>query len=306
MISLLTSFKPFSGNAAALQLNALDNWRRLGTDVEIIVYGQGAGVQEQSRRFGALHVPDIRGNTRGIPDFAAIAEHAARHARFDRQVYLNGDILLPPDFVDRLEPVVFDRYLVVGQRIDLARDASFDFTAQHWNAELQRCQEVNSITLHNPAAQDYFIFPRGLWQDLPSLIIGRGGYDNALLAYCLRRRIPVVDATWALHVVHQWHDYSHVKGRSETFAGEDAIANARLHDIEHSKPDIEDAGWRLTKNGLRQVEGSPNPLRRCEVALRYVKGWKYTSYALRALTRLAWMTGAFRPRDLLLSRILGA
>ena len=298
MISLLTSLKPFRGHAVRLQENALANWRRLGPEVEIILYGDGEGIADRAERFGARHIPDIRGNAKGIPDFVAIAEHAAMHARFDRQMYINGDILLPPDLIRQVECVLLKEYLVVGQRIDLAKEAQFDPLAKDWCAAIRRCYELGHAELHNPSGQDYFIFPRGLWKGLAPLIIGRGAYDNALLAYCLRRRIPLVDATWSLNVVHQWHDYSHVKGKAETFAGKDALENARLHDIERSKPDIEDADWRLISGRMVRVAGSLNPFRRAEVALRYRRGLKLASYGLRAITRLAWLAGYLKPREL--------
>ena len=183
MISLLSSLKPFRGDAIRLQENALANWRRLGQDVEIVLYGRGEGIAERANRFGASHVPDVRANSRGIPDFGAIAEHAALHARFDLQAYLNGDILLPPNFIDQVKRVSFDRFLIVGQRIDLAPDAVFNPLAKHWNAEIKRCQQAAKAELHDATGQDYFVFPRGMWNGLAPLIIGRGAYDNALVAY---------------------------------------------------------------------------------------------------------------------------
>jgi hypothetical protein len=158
--------------------------------------------------------------------------------------------------------------------------------------------------LHNPAGQDYFVFRRGTWQDLAPLIVGRGGYDNALVAYCLRRRIPIIDATWSIHVVHQWHDYSHVRGANETFCGSDALANARLHDIEHSNPDIEDANWRLIDKQVFLCGGSPSLLRRIEVFIRYTWGMKHLSYICRGITRIALLCGALKPRELDLDSIV--
>ena len=304
MISLLTSLKPFRGEAIRLQENALANWRRLGADVEIIIYGGGEGIAERAQRFGARHVPDIHGNLKGIPDFAAIAKHAAAHAKYDRQVYLNGDILLPPDFVEQVNRVIYQDFLVVGQRIDLSQEAVFNPLAADWNGEIMGCCRTGHAHLHNSSGQDYFVFPRGLWKDLLPLIVGRGGYDNALVAFCLRRRIPIVDATWVLHVVHQWHDYSHVKGSAETFQGTDALANAHLHDIEHSKPDIEDADWRMTLEHIVKSPGSSNPFRRIEVQLRYRMSLKVVSYGLRAITRMAWFVGCLKPRNLPLESII--
>ena len=304
MITLLTSLKPFRGAAIQLQKNALSNWKSLDPDIEIIVYGDGEGVAEHAQRFGAKHVADIRGNEKGVPDFGAIVDHATAHAQHEIHVYLNGDILLPPDFIQQANMVSFGQYLMIGQRIDLHQEADFALFSNSWKGEILRCHRRGHAKMHGPTGQDYFVFRRGTWQGLPPLIVGRGNYDNALIAHCLRRGIPIVDATWSIHVVHQWHDYSHVAGAKETFGGQDAIANARLHDIEHSKPDNEDANWRLIDGKVVKSAGSRHGLRRLEILLRYKWGLKRLSYVCRGISRLAWLFGFLKPRTLLLDAVI--
>jgi succinoglycan biosynthesis protein ExoL len=304
MISILTSLKPFKGGAIRLQENALSNWRRLNPNIEIILYGDGHGISERAYSFGAKHVSNIKSNSKGIPDFSAIAEHAALYAKFDIQVYLNGDILLPPDFIEQINLVSIRQYLIVGQRIDLACDAVFNPLTSDWNGEIRRCALVGQAQLHDPTGVDYFVFPRGLWKGLAPLIIGRAGYDNALIANCLRKRIPIIDATWSIHAVHQWHDYSHVKGVSETYDGDEALTNKRLHDIEHSSPNIEEAKWRLIGGRIVTCKGSSNLFRRIEVMCRYHWRMKHVSYVCRAITRIAWLGGWLKMRVLPLDLIV--
>ena len=43
-LSILFSPKPFVGNDAVNQRNALASWRRIAGDVELICYGDGEGV----------------------------------------------------------------------------------------------------------------------------------------------------------------------------------------------------------------------------------------------------------------------
>lgn len=305
MITLLTSFKPFRGDLARLQENALANWRHLDPSLEIIVYGRSDGLAEPLARYQARQVPDIASTASGVPDFSSIARHAAGCARHELQVYLNGDILLPPDFVDQVRTLPLPRFLLTGQRINLARGAAFDPLATDWLAALRGAQAAGALDVQGTTAQDYFVFPRGLWEGLPPLIVGRGSYDSALLAFCLRRHIPVIDATWSLPVVHQWHDYSHLDGTSEAKARADTLANKRQHDILHSNPDIEDATGRLLAGRIVPSKGSANPLRRLEILLRYRLGLKRASYACRAATRLAWLCGRLRPRSLSVDDMLG-
>ena len=62
---------------------------------------------------------------------------------------------------------------------------------------------------------DYFAFPRGMMVDVPPFVIGRPGYDNWLLWQTRQRRIPLVDASDEAPVVHQNHDYSHIKAGAD-------------------------------------------------------------------------------------------
>ena len=305
MISILTSLKPFRGESVRVQENALRNWCRFGQDVEIIVYGGGEGVSEQAQRVGAKHVPEVRSNPQGVPDFAAIAAHAAAHAKFDLQMYINGDILLPPDFLEQISLLRLPRFLIVGHRIDLAQDAVFNPLAADWMREIWACLAAGKAELHGPSGQDYFMFPRGLWNGLAPLIIGRGGYDNALLAFCLRKRVPIIDATPCIHVIHQWHDYSHVKNETEVFFGRDALENAQRHDIVYSSANMNDANWRLTRRGLLKITFAEDPIRRMESHFRYQLDLKVVSYFFRILTRIFWTVG-FRPKKQTLESVLQA
>jgi hypothetical protein len=126
-----------------------------------------------------------------------------------------------------------------------------------------------------------------MWRDLPPLIIGRGGYDNALFAFCLRQHIPLLDASWVLPVLHQFHDYSHVAGgQKSSQQGEEARQNLRLHDICHSIPTLADANWIICGNTPRPATARSNFLRRTEVLLYYKHRLKLLSYPLRALWHL--------------------
>ena len=304
MITILASLKPFSGDVAQIQDNALSNWLHLNPTAEVILYGEGEGVSERAKKYNAIHVPHISCNGSGVPDFSAVVEHASIYARFDVQVYVNGDILLPPDFVYQIKQVLFKQYMVIGQRIDLSRNASFDHLSVDWESEIWRCYLAGEAKMHGPSGMDYFVFPRGLWQKLHPLIIGRGGYDNALVAYCLRRRIPIVDATQSIHAVHQWHDYSHLGSIYEVFAGVDAIANWERHDIKHSSPNIDDADWKMINGKILPRSRSTVPFRGLEITVRYRWRLKYISYLVRVLTRVAWLFGWPKPRPIPLETVI--
>jgi len=304
VISILSSPKRFDGPFKSIQERALANWGQTQDGVEIILYGDSPGTAEAARLYGALHVPEVRCSDSRVPYFNAIVEHATRSARFDRQVYLNADILLPPGFVEMVTNLSLERFLAVGQRVDLAEGVEFAPRAGDWIPRLRSLALSGGASLHPPVGSDYFGFCRGLWDGLPPLVIGRGGYDNALIAHAFRRRIPVVDASRNVLVVHQWHDYSHVQGAfAAAHHGVDAQANRRLHGTCHGAPTIVDADFELGEEGTLEENRSTGRLRRLEVRLRYYHNWQMLGYAFRAMWRIfGGATNEVRRRSLLALR----
>ena len=286
MISILASPKSFSPAFASIQDRAIESWNRLHAEVEVILYGKDEGVGDAASRYGCHHVSDIPCSKSGVPLFNAIADHANRHARFNLQMYLNADIILPPDLLLRIAPVQCQRFVITGERIDLEKEVEWN-TSEPWEARLKCLMEMGLACAHGPTGMDYFIFPRGLWDTLKPLPVGRGGYDGALLAHCLRHRIPLVDATRVLPILHQWHEYSQLPGGlMEVHHGVEAQAIRRDHDIWHSPPSVADADWVLLPGGLKSGNCRGDRLRYLEVHLRYRLRWKRLSYGLRALWRV--------------------
>ncbi|NBC18953.1 MAG: hypothetical protein GVY18_16755, partial [Bacteroidetes bacterium] len=52
MLTLFTIPKPFAGHIGVIQRNALESWRRLDSDVEIILCGDDAGVAKTADALG--------------------------------------------------------------------------------------------------------------------------------------------------------------------------------------------------------------------------------------------------------------
>lgn len=304
MITFLSSPKPFTGVAGTIQLNALQSWLRVHSHAEVILYGDVPGCRDACAALGVEQVTSVACNPSGVPFFGAIVDDARARARHDMQVYLNCDILLTPAIVDAVRAVKLSRFLIIGQRIDLSKGASIVFDDDDWARRVEDLARSEFATLHEPSGIDYFIFPRGLWQGLLPLTIGRAGYDSALLGYCLRRNIPVIDATYAIPALHQYHDYGHVRGaEAEVMSGPDAANNKRLHGVAHSPPNIADATWRLVGGVLVPNNARGDRLRHFENFLRYDRDWILPSYAIRALWRLLTRLGLYRPARIGLSEV---
>lgn len=305
MLSLLTCAKPFVGLNGQNQARALRNWRSLDPSIEVTLYGLAEGAEEISRELGLNHVPGIATSTSGIPRFDAIAEHASKHAHHDVQIYQNCDILLSRKLLSVVKQLALPRYLLVGQRIDLAAETGSTLRWQEPLASINELAAKGLAELHKPTGMDYFVFPRGLWHGLKPLIIGRGAYDSSLVAFCLRNRIPVIDATFDLPVLHQYHDYRHLKsGLEEVQKGLDTQENRKAYGLYHSCPNTADADFVLRHGALLPNQCRGDPLRRLEIALRFK--WKMgPAWMLpRALQRLRAVAWPIQPRTVDLAEVL--
>lgn len=304
MITFLSSPKAFIGNVGTIQRNAIRSWLAAHPGAEVIIYGDGVGVSEACREMSVCHVPEIPSSPSGIPYFNGIVEHARTHARHDAQCYLNCDILMTEDVIKAIKSLDFPRYLVIGQRIDLAEGIEYSLPSVNWKADIAKFINKEKALLHDPSAMDYFIFSRGMWKDLPSLVIGRGGYDAALVAFCLRKKIPLINATLVLPALHQFHDYEHVIGGIKTvFNGVDTYHNIRVHNIKHSRPNSADAQWLIINNALVPNNMQKEWLRRIELSLRFDMHFEILALAVRFLWRLAVAFKIIRPKQITIEHI---
>ncbi len=305
MITFLSSPKPFSGILYKNQFNAIESWLNVHPKAEVILYGNSQGCKEVGAKLGIKHVDDVNCSPSGVPYFNAIVDHAQKHARYDIQVYLNCDILLTDAIIDAIKMVHFPKFLIVGQRIDLGEKKCITFLKDNWHLYIGSLIRSGDAKLHAPSGMDYFIFTRGLWAGLKPLVIGRAGYDSALVAFCLRQGIPVIDGSFVIPAIHQHHDYCHVDGKAkEVTSGIDAKNNKRLHNVKHSAPNVADATWMLYHGKILRNNTRGDYLRNFESFLRYKNNMVYLSYLVRAFWKVMTGLRIYKIRKLQLSDIM--
>jgi hypothetical protein len=274
MFTILTSAKPFIHNYDLLQCRALSNWRKGEPTAEIVLFGESEGAEKICDELNIRQVSDVEASQTGVPYFDSVARWAEKNAQYDVQVYANADILFPPDFGKYLEKVPAGPFLMVGQRIDLMEHTAFD--PDDFYDQLRHVLQVGQAEIHRPSGMDFFVFRRGMFQDLKPLIVGRGGYDSALVAYCLRKGIPVIDASFAFPVVHQWHDYGHLQGgKRQAHAGEEAQLNFNRHGLRNFAPHCIDADLMMLRSGEFVPNRRKSWLRQLEVEWYYKRGWTW-------------------------------
>jgi len=256
-ITLFTAPKPFiNPHIALIQRNALQSWRHLGDEVEVLMVGNEAGMSELSAELGIRYLPQVKCNELGTPLVSSIFELARQNSTSPLLAYANADILLTPQFIQaaRLVSSQMREFLIVGQRWDLDLRQALDFSPG-WDTRL--LAEVKQRgRLHPPAGSDYFVFPRQCFTELPGFAIGRAGWDNWMFYFARLQKWSVVDATSACIVVHQDHDYSHLPNGQSHYHLPESYSNIRLAGGRRTNFHLEDANWQI-----RDGQVQPVPLR---------------------------------------------
>jgi len=253
MLTFFTCPKPFAGRMALLQKNALRSWRKLGADVEILLFGDEPGAEDMSQEVQAVHIPELARTEWGAPRVDYIFLTADERARHDLRCYINADIILLPGFLESVHAAAgLQRpFLVVGRRWDVSIEDEIDFRRPGWDDDLRR-RARESGRMHSVAAIDYFLYRKGLYGGIPPFGLGRTVWDNWLVMEARRRGALVVDATDGVFCIHQDHDYSHhPQGTPGVWYGPEAARNEELAGRPEYNFTIEDATHVLTRNGVR-------------------------------------------------------
>ncbi len=239
MLTIFTTAKPFTGHAGIIQRNALTSWTQLQPRPEILLFGNESGAAEIAQELGLRHVPGIARNEHGTPRLDALFDQAQTLSTAPILCYANADIILMSDFIDGVATVSRwrDRFLMLGRRWDVDLDTTWDFKQPQ--SALQDLARKRGKR-RGCSFVDYFVFPRGLYQDIPPLAIGRTRWDHWLVWKAESMRVPIIDATWSVIAVHQNHEYAHPKGQAGIFGGEEAKRNMSLGGWGHVRT-IEDA-----------------------------------------------------------------
>jgi hypothetical protein len=253
MLSLLAFPKPFRGHIAVIQRNAISSWVRLRPPCEIILFGDEEGTAEVAKEFGVCHVSEMARNEYGTPLLSDVFNKGEQLAKYDLLCYVNGDIILGSEFMRAVEKVSqrTQRFLMVGEcwNLDLADPLAVDrpMWEENLNALVRQSGEPRGKD-----SIDYFVFPRGLYQQLPPFALGRPRFDNWLIWKARHLGAAVVDATPVVMAVHQNHDFSHVPGgKTQMHQGEEARRNGKLAGGLGHCYGIGEATHKLYATGLR-------------------------------------------------------
>ncbi len=252
MLTIFSTPKPFVGHSDVIQRNAIQSWKRLHPDVEVILFGDDAGAAEVCREYGLRHEPAVERKEDGTKTLRSIFGRAQEIARHPHVCYVNCDIVLTTDFLRAFDAVAscHERFLMVGRRWDMDITEPLDFSRPDWAEVLvNKTRREGFQRLYYNI--DYFAFPRGFYSEFPDLVIGRNWWDQWLVWKAAAQGAPVVDVSAVVCAVHQNHDYSyHPQGIQGVWFGEGSFRNMQNAGGKSHLHTIEDANLRLTAQGL--------------------------------------------------------
>lgn len=209
MITFFTTGKPFRGHDGIIQRNALKSWTLLHPNVEVILFGDEEGAAEVCAEYGLRHEPQVDRFESKMPFVRSLFERAQGIARHQYLCYSNCDIIFMKDFLAAFKATAEwrPRFLMVGQRWDLDVTEAIDFARSGWEGELRQGAIVAGQRQF-PQYVDFFLFSKGLYEEIPPLIVGYAYWDHWMVWRALSNGVPVVDASAAIVPVHQNHCYN--------------------------------------------------------------------------------------------------
>ena len=101
LITLFSAPKPFTDpHIAMIQRNAIQSWKALGEDVEVLLLGEEKGLEQAAQELGVRWIPELERNSDGTPLISSMFEQAVKNGQGKLMAIVNADIILLPDFVE--------------------------------------------------------------------------------------------------------------------------------------------------------------------------------------------------------------
>lgn len=245
MLTFFSIPKAFVGKIGIFQKNAILSWKRLESEIEIILFGNEKGVADFAKKYSLVHFPEIERNRWGTPLLSFALEKAQEKAKNEFLIYANSDLIFFGSTLLRLfKEINFPEFLLTSRRWDLNLENEI-FFEKNWEKDLEKKLKKEG-KLHGFSGMDWFLFPKKLNLKMPPFAVGRPGWDNWLLFELKRKKIPIIEATPSITVIHQNHP-SKYRARDR-----EAKENIKLAKGLANMLTLREADWILTLNGLQK------------------------------------------------------
>lgn len=253
MLTIFTIPKAFNGRTGEIQRNAIKSWTLLEPKCQVILVGDDEGTDEAAEELGVRHITGVNCNEFGTPllNHSFIVAEAA--SQFPLICHINADIILTSDFTKAVRTASEQSrlFLMTARRWDYAVEGRIDFELD-WEDRLLLDVRLNG-RLDDPTGIDFWVYSKGLVDDMPPLAVGRIATESWLLYTAKRRGADLIDSTRMVTSIHQKHDYTHVAGGAVGLGnGIEAQRNRRMVGGKPYFFTIRDRTHILTPKGLKR------------------------------------------------------
>ena len=255
MITFFTTGKPFRGHDGIIQRNALKSWTLVDPDVEVILFGDDEGAAQVSADLGLRHEPHVERHESGTKYVNYLFKRASEIARHKLLCFANCDIILMSDFANGAAVARSwrDQFLLVAKRWDTDVVEPIDFHHPSWAHDLREFARTKGFR-QDEYWIDLFLFPKGLYTDMPPLIVGHCYWDNWMIWKALSTKTPVLDASSFVMPIHQNHGYNPKFGRIKGVASDALSAhNLQVMGGAGHVRQLDSATYRITSSGRVRV-----------------------------------------------------
>ena len=171
--------------------------------------GDDEGTDKAAEDLRVKHIPNLNRNEFGTPLLDHAFQLADDEAKYPLICYVNADIILMNDLLEAVNKVKDQTgsFLMTAQRWNLDVAEPLDF-GSGWEDRLLLNVSENGHLNHYTGI-DFWVYPKGLLQDMPPLAVGRIAFDSWCLYKARMKEADLIDSTKMVVSVHQNHDYSH-------------------------------------------------------------------------------------------------
>lgn len=208
MLTIFAACRPFEGRMRAIQRNAIETWRALPIENEILLIGNEDGIAEAALELGASHIPvaeEYQHGTFSIPVYERLAR---AHASGDMLLQISADCMLLSFFeaYDALTNFAckYPSCIGVGRRWDIPFPDALDFSSD-WRAQLSDLKDRKGV-LHPECGLDVIVFPADSEPFWPEGLVGRPRGDGGIFRCGLDAGMQGVDITGGMIALHQEHE----------------------------------------------------------------------------------------------------
>jgi len=248
MITIFTNPRPFRGPFDIIQRNAVKSWLKLSPSCQIILFNDEKNTAPAiASELGVECAFEVKKNEFGTPLLNDVFLKVKQMARFDVMAQVNTDIILNQSFcqaVLKAKEIMKEKpFFMTGQRRNYDVEGEVDASEELF----KRAKKEGK--LHRMSGMDYWVFPKSFPIIPPDFAVGRPAMDSWLIFESRKRKIPVIDATPVVDIIHQNHNYP---ARKNPYFETEKKRNLELAGGLSRVATLRDADWMLAEKGLER------------------------------------------------------